>query len=90
MGPITRKVADLLKTGLDAYRVVNLTYPADADFTPLNIAPSEAWFNTNAWFASANYVQVSNDEASLTFTDAPILATRYSIIFQIHPMTCAG
>jgi len=80
MGPITRQVAYLLKTELDAYRVVNLAYPADADFTPLNIAPAEAWFTTNSWFANANYVRVSNDEATLTFTGCPNIS--YTLLYN--------
>ncbi|MFT4815750.1 MAG: hypothetical protein ACI80L_001877 [Pseudohongiellaceae bacterium] len=80
MGPITRQVADLLKTGLDAYRVTNLAYPANVDFTPPNIVVTEAWFNTNAWFANANYVQVSSDEAILTFTGCPNIS--YTLLFN--------
>ena len=80
MGPITRQVADLLKTELDAYHVLNSTYPANIDFTAVNIAPTEAWFIANAWFANSNYVQVSNNEATLTFTGCPNIS--YTVLYN--------
>ena len=80
MGPITRQVANLLKTELDAYRAANLTYPADIDFTPANIVVAEAWFNANNWFANANYAQVSSNEATLTFTNCPNIS--YTVLYN--------
>jgi len=80
MGPVTRQVADLLKTELDSYRAANSTYPADADFTAVNIAPTEAWFIANNWFANANYLRVSSDEATLTFDGCPNIS--YTVVYD--------
>jgi len=78
MGPVTRQVAGLLKTELDAFRLANATYPADADFAA-NIAPTEPWFIANNWLANANYLRVSSDEATLTFDGCPNIS--YTVVY---------
>jgi type II secretory pathway pseudopilin PulG len=68
MAPITRQVANLVKTELDAFHVANLRYPIDQAEFDLNIAPASLWFVTNGWQAQSNYSRISDDLATLSFT----------------------
>lgn len=68
MVPITRQVADLLKTELDAFHGTFLRYPTDQAEFDLNIAPTTPWFVANAWQANSIYARVTDDQAVLTFT----------------------
>lgn len=75
MTPVTRQVADLIKTQLDAYHVTFSAYPIAADFAA-NITPAEAWFVANSWLAVTNYTQDSADQATLTFDGCPNISYR--------------
>ena len=86
MGPVTRHVANLIKAELDAYHLVNAAYPAGitqaipADITEAIIAPVETWFDDNRWFENTNYVRVTNNEATLTFTGCPNIS--YTVLYD--------
>jgi len=79
MMPITRKVADVLQEQLDAYHVLMLRYPTDLEFGPwLLLAPLPAWFTVNQWNVVTNYVQDTDDQATLSFTGCPNINYRLS------------
>ncbi|MEX0964845.1 MAG: hypothetical protein WDZ52_12470 [Pseudohongiellaceae bacterium] len=86
MLPVTRKLADVLQTQLDAYHVLMARYPTDLEFAPWLVAAAlPPWFNANLWNATTNYVQNTNDQATLTFTGCPNISYRLTYALADSP-----
>lgn len=73
MLPITRKVADILRGELDAFHAIAMRYPTDLEFAAWlgALATLPAWFTANGWDVVTNYVQNTDDQATLIFTGCP-------------------
>lgn len=71
MIPVTARVAETIKSQVDAYHGVNGQYPPDDLEFATAVATAPAWFATNSWNDTAavtTYTQLSATTASLVFT----------------------
>ncbi|MEQ8952619.1 MAG: hypothetical protein RL120_00675, partial [Gammaproteobacteria bacterium] len=75
MPMVTARVAESVRTQLNAYHGINGFYPIDqAEFaSAMTTAP--AWYAANQWGTVANYVRLSPDSATVLFTGCNITYT---------------
>ncbi len=70
MFPVTARIADTIRTELEAWHTANGEYPDAGDFNSnpggaLEFVP--AWFTTNNWLADTSYTKVDADNVTLQF-----------------------
>jgi hypothetical protein len=69
MSSVVRIVADIVKTELDGFHVMNSEYPLDQAAFEAGIAPAAPWFAANYGPGTGvvTYTRITGDSASLTF-----------------------